>query len=207
MPADINGNLLINSPPSVPRSVQKYSRYDSRIIWDHPAEVHAIQQSDGSYQLTPEYLKWRQKLQFNKDPVRYPVGFDKKFRGSCLFALKDHVENGELVIENRRLNYVEARKEIYCELYTRLVRKEEKFKELQERLRKGENLLIIEVDLCHQEDLEYYKEKYGVGDDFIVNNTMLVTKENLNIMLNDTKHPFGHGYIVSSLLMDINLLE
>jgi hypothetical protein len=43
----------------------------------------------------------------------------------------------------------------------------------------GENLLIIEVDGPHQEDLQYYKDKYGVSDNFIENGTMLVTKDNI----------------------------
>ena len=73
---------------------------------------------------------------------------------------------------------------------------------LKNRLINGENLLIIEVDGPHQESLDYYKEKYEVGDDFIQKNTMLANDENINIMLNDTKHPFGHGYCLAMTLLD-----
>lgn len=31
---------------------------------------------------------------------------------------------------------------------------------------------------------------------------MLITKENISIMLNDTKHPFGHGYCLAMALLD-----
>ena len=61
----------------------------------------------------------------------------------------------------------------------------------------GENLLIIEVDGPHQESLEYYKETYGVGDDFIIDNTIIANQENLDLMINDTKHAYGHGYVLA----------
>lgn len=191
--------------PNVPKSIQRYSRYDHRIIWNHPEETHAVKQEDGSWELQPAYFAWRQKLQFNKDPVRYPVGFDKNARGSCLFALKDFIkpETNEIILENKPLNYIEARKAIYLALYVRLVQKQEKFKELKNRLNKGENLLIIEVDAPHGEDLAYYREKYGVEEDFIVNNTMIASKENLEIVSNDPKHPMGHGYALCWALLDL----
>jgi len=34
---------------------------------------------------------------------------------------------------------------------------------------------------------------------------MLTTEYHLNVMLNDTKHPFGHGYCLASALLDIKL--
>lgn len=61
------------------------------------------------------------------------------------------------------------------------------FHKLQKWLKEGKNLLIIEIDAAHQESLDYYKKKYGVEDNFIEKDTMLATKENLEIMLNDTK--------------------
>ena len=42
-----------------------------------------------------------------------------------------------------------------------------------------------------QSSLDYYKEKYDVDDNFIVDHTMEVTDKNIDIMLNDRKHPFG----------------
>ena len=61
----------------------------------------------------------------------------------------------------------------------------------------------MEVDGPHQESLSYYKTMYGVPDDFIIGNTMLCTQSNLDLMLNDPKHNFGHGYCLAwSLLED-----
>ena len=130
------------------------------------------------------------------DAIRYPVGYH--YRHKCLFALADD-NVGE--IDFTPLNYIEARKKIYYPLYTRLVRKENQFKELKGRLDQGENLLIVEVDGPHQESLDYYKDKYMVDDNFIEKKTLLANRDNLSIMLNDPKHPFGHGYCLAAALL------
>ena len=174
----------------VPKSVQSYSRYQPElIIWDHPKETHI---DKNGYPL-PEYWKWRDKGFNNEYPVRYPIGF--KNRHQVLYSLK---EKG-----GKELDYIEARKEIYLPVFCELVKKESQYGELISRLNKGEKLLILEVDGPHQESLPYYKEKYDVEDDFIENSTILATKENLKIMLNDTKHPFGHGYCLAASLLGI----
>ena len=69
-------------------------------------------------------------------------------------------------------------------------------------LKEGKNLLILEVDGPHQESLPYYQATYHVNDKFIENHTMLATTDNLNIMLNDTKHSYGHGYVLASCLLE-----
>lgn len=181
---------------TVPASTQKYSRYDARIIWKWPAERHAIQKEDGSYDILPAYFKWREAGMNAKDAIRYPVGFNH--RSKCLFALKEEDDDWKV------LDYIQGRKEIYVPLYTELVKQQEQFFELKERLANGENLLIIEIDGAHQESLPYYMDRYHVDEAFIQNSTMLATEENLTIMLNDTKHPYGHGYCLASALLDIN---
>ncbi len=102
------------------------------------------------------------------------------------------------------MSYIESRKEIYVKQYVRLVKKESKFEELKRKLNEGINLNIIDVDGPHQESLEYYKNKYNVNDNFIVNHTVLVNKDNMEILLNDEKHPFGHGYCLGMALLEIN---
>jgi hypothetical protein len=177
----------------VPRSIQTYSQWDRRTIWDHPAEVHVDPVTD---QPNEKYWAWRKKGESNKDAVRYPVGM--YHRNKCLYSLEESAPT-------RHLNYIEARKAIYLPVYERLVRQQKDFEALQKRLHGGENLLIIEVDGPHQESLDYYKQKYSVGDDFIIGETSLATKENLEIFLNDSRHPFGHGYCLAAALLDIQL--
>lgn len=116
------------------------------------------------------------------------------FMSSCLYALEKDEPPSK---NNPKLDYIESRKRIYLPLYMRLVIKEPQFKELKEKLSRGENLLIIEVDGPHQESLHYYKEKYGVPDNFIEKDSVEATEINLAILLNDSKHPFGHGYCLA----------
>ena len=181
---------------SVPATKQAYSRFHPKwIAWEYPEKVL----TDESGEVLPSYWKWRKAGFQNPYPVRYPAG--RASRKNCLYSLKE--EGGE------RLSYVEARKQIYLPSYCRLVKKEAQFTELKTRLLYGENLLIIEVDGPHQESLEYYQEAYGVPETFIEEDTILVNLENLRLMLNDPKHPFGHGYCLAAALLGLTnkLLE
>jgi len=174
----------------IPKSVQRKSRWDNTIIWDHPSEAHVM---DG--QLTEEYFKWREKGFNCQYPIRYPVGYNHRHK--CVGSLKS-TEGDELEL----LDWVESRKQIYLPLYDKLVRKEKKFEELKEKLKNGQNLLLIEPDGPHPEDAEYYA-KFGVK---IENETILMNEHNLKFLLNDTKRPFGHGYCLGLALLDIELI-
>lgn len=180
---------------SVPKSVQRYSRYNPTIIWDHPAEVHV----NDDNMLTQEYLRWRKKGMSNPYAVRYPVGYNHRHK--CICAFPDNA-NGDIDF-SRPLDYVQSRKVIYLPIYSRLAKQTKEYQELKQRLNNGENLLIVEVDGPHQESLDYYQQKYQVDNTFIVGDTMLITPENIEIMLNDTKHPFGHGYCLAMALLDM----
>ncbi len=176
---------------TVPKSRQTYSRYQPDIVvWDHPEEVH----TDAKGNPLPAYWKWREKGLKCAYPVHYPVG--KAHAKNCLYSLK---EKG-----GPRLSYIEARKEIYLPKYAKLVHRQGQFTELQHRLKRGENLLIIEVDGPHQESLSYYQETYKVDSNFIEQNTMVANYANLEIMLADSKHIFGHGYCLAAILLGID---
>lgn len=179
----------------VPLSVQKVSRWDRTIIWSYPAETHLNFVTKEPNQL---YLDWRHKGQNAPQAIRYPVTFDHRHKCVCAFT-DDDIKNGDYT---KPLDYVSSRKEIYVKEYERLVKEEPTFKELVAKLKAGKNLLIIEVDGPHQESLDYYKQKYNVDDNFIQDHTMLANKHNLNIMLNDTTHPYGHGYCLANALLD-----
>jgi len=172
---------------TVPKTTQTYSRWDDRIIWNHPEETHI---KNGK--ITKKYIKWRIKGMTASEAIRYPVGF--KHRHKCLYALKH--------VDGEKLDYVQSRKKIYLPVYCKLVKKHPKFKTLQTRLQNGENLLILEVDGPHQESMPYYKKKYNVKNKFIENHTIAINKDSMNIMLNDEMHPFGHGYCLAMALME-----
>jgi len=174
----------------VPESTQRYSRYDPTVIWSHPAEVH-VDAEDNPNEL---YWKWREKGMKAPHPIRYPVGI--KHRHTCIGTLIKTKDGW------KKLDYVEGRRQIYLPTFLNLVRKQPQYKQLVKMLQEGKNLLIIEVDGPHQESLDYYREKYGVDADFIQDSTMLATFPNLNIMLNDVKHSFGHGYCLAWALLE-----
>ena len=176
----------------IPAHIERFSRYDSTVIWNHPQEIHIDEKGN----ITNAYWRWRKKGFKNQYAVRYPVGLN--YTNKCVGAIISHKD---LTL----LDYITARKKIYWSIYRRLVKNKPQFKELQERLMAGENLLIIEVDGPHQESLNYYKKKYSVNDDFIVKNTVLATLENLQLLLDDPKHPFGHGYCLAAALFGYSL--
>lgn len=172
----------------VPYSKQNYSRYDDTVIWEHQAETHVR-----NGKLQRKYWLWRKKGFCCKYPVRYPVGF--RHRVNCLYSV---AKNGE------KFDYIESRKKVYLQEYCRLVRKTSEFQELKKKLKEGKKLLIIEVDGPHQESLNYYKEKYDMKDDFIENNTVIVSPDTMKILINDPKHCFGHGYCLGIALLDMD---
>jgi hypothetical protein len=175
----------------VPACIQRYSRYNQMIIWNHPTEIHI--NDNGA--LTLRYFMWRAKGMFNKYAVRYPVGYNKAVRSSCKFSYNTD--------PNNKLNYIQARKRIYLPLYNKLVQNHSLFKHLKMLLTSGKNLLIVEVDGPREESIEYYKEKYGVESNFIENDTILLNEDNMRIMINDTRHAFGHGYCLAMALKNM----
>ncbi|ARF11064.1 hypothetical protein Hokovirus_4_38 [Hokovirus HKV1] len=185
---------------NVPYSVQRKSRYDNTVIWSHPAESHTYLENNEK-KINNKYLIWRNKGMATKEAIRYPATFNG--RKNCIGALPYKIENGQEIIDTSKyLNYIESRKEIYVKEYCKLVKHEPLFQELKRKLASGVNLLIAEVDGPHQETLNYYKTKYNVNDDFIQQHTVLINQENIRILLNDDKHPFGHGYCLAMALLD-----
>lgn len=186
----------------VPVVKEYYSRWDNRVIWEWPAEEHI---KDDHIQAS--YWRWRSAGLMNKEAVRYPTGknFYKKNRW---FGIISEIPSLDLTIPQhisqfKILNWIEGRKQVYIPNYSKLVKLQKQFLELQEKLANGINLLIIEVDGPHMESLEYYKQTYGVEQDFIQKDTMLANPINLDIMLNDEKHSFGHGYCLAGCLLGI----
>lgn len=179
---------------TVPQVKIPYSKKNSKVVWEHPSEVHL----DAHGELTPAYWNWRKKGMTNSNPVRNPVGWDHM--KTCKFAVEKDQPISE---ENPPLDYIQGRKRIYLPWYQKLVQTQPRYQELKNHHLTGKNLLIIEVDGPHQESLAYYREKYGVPENFIEGDSMEATPEYLEIMLNDRKHPFGHGYCLAFSLLGL----
>ena len=107
--------------------------------------------------------------------------------------------------------YIESRKRVYCDLYIQALTNRstldnkalELFDCLKKRVRRGEKLLIIEVDGPDYADSEPYCniQKGILGDDGVC--IIDATKENIIKMLNNPDRPFGHGYVISSLIQKL----
>jgi ribA/ribD-fused uncharacterized protein len=179
--------------PRVPKVSVPASTNDPRIVWEYPEEVHIV---DG--EVTAEWDAWRKKGFASRNYIRFPVGDSPAARAACQFSLS--ISPDGTIDTHRRLDYVTSRKETYGKVYCENVRRYALFKELQDRLRAGENLLIIEVDGPHMESQRYYRERYGID---VSSGTIDVTVENMRIMINDTKHAFGHGYCLAMELLGI----
>jgi hypothetical protein len=172
----------------LPRSVIPYTKKYRVIVWRWDEDTHLVDD-----QIMPNYWKWREAGLKNDRAIKCPVGIESI--GKHKFTL----------VGEERLNNIEARSKLYVPLYFELVKNQPQFHALRERFNNGENLLIIEVNGPHEEDLPYYKQRYGVDNNFIVNDTMLATPENIKIMLNDPLQPFGHGYCLAMALQDMQV--
>lgn len=176
--------------PKVKPRKEMYSIYSKQVVWNWTkTETHITNGEPNE-----KYYKWRQAGFNNPYHVRYPVG--KILKSTCAYAIKP----GTVA----HLDYVESRKQIYAQEYIRLVKRQKQYKQLAQMLADGKNLLIVEVDGPIAKSLDYYIEQYNVSERFICNNTIRVTEDNMSIMINDTKHAFGHGYCLAMALLDID---
>ena len=122
-------------------------------------------------------LYWKQL----KEPKRrYPNSKNKK----VLYANFDG---------HNKLNYIESRKLIYVPEYYNLINNTPRLNYWKDLLDKGYSVTIYDFDgprdidgepICMEVDLELLKNK-----------------------INDTRFPFGHGYVIASLLLDIDFKD
>lgn len=162
------------------------SRYHpERVIWNHPAEVH---RNEDTGEPTEAYWKWREKGMKNTYAVRYPNGFDGRHK--CLYTIWPDRDRPN------QLSYVEARKQVYCGAYARLAPKTDAFKQLATLVAEGVNLLILEVDgpdptLRFEPYVRLSKESPG----------LIMDESVTRMLLDDTRKPFGHGYVIAALIL------
>lgn len=164
------------------------------IIWEHPEEVHV---NDDTGEVNDAYWAWRQKGMNNAYAVRYPNGFHGRKECVCSVIQNKHIIDGKEVVTLERLNYIEARKRIYCAEYARLAPRTQAFKQLRDLLAQGISLQLVEVDgpdptLSYPPYDSISKEKPG----------MLMDEATIRLLVNDARKPFGHGFVIAALLLD-----
>lgn len=167
-------------------TISKPCSASSKINWEHKTingtELHVIDDT-----IQPEYFKWRDSLLRCPNYVRYANGYSH--RHEVLFSVE--FING---IEHR-YDYIEARKYLYFNKYVQLIRNIEAYHILKHKVRSGINVCITEVDIPAPGKRGNYG-KFLDSEGFFH-----PTLENLDILLHDTSEPFGHGLVLSWLLI------
>ena len=128
------------------------------------------------------YFEWRQSIFNCNKPLRYPNGI--KNRKSCAFSL----------LGDKRLNYIQARKEIYVKEYSRLIRNTNAYKTLLTKLCTNKNLCIIEIDVPSYDKTGMWKSNE--------NNICYMSLDFLYQLQNQETYPFGHGLVLSMCLLE-----
>jgi hypothetical protein len=158
--------------------------HPDKIIWTHGAEQHIV----GDDNVTREYWVWRKKGMDNAYAVRYPAGF--KARRGAVASL--WIVDGQL----RWLDYIAARKHIYCGEYIRLAQSTPHFHKLRELLASGANLQIVEVD---GPDPTLSDGPYASIS--VDSPGLLMDDATCKFLLNDPRRAFGHGFVIAALLL------
>jgi hypothetical protein len=119
--------------------------------------------------------KWWKEL---KQPKRrYPNSKGKK------------VLHAEFDGNDQKMDYITSRKEVYVPEYFGLIKKKDRLKYWKNMLKNGHNLIIYDFDGPRNLD--------GTVT------CLELTKELLIEKINDTRFPFGHGYVVAATIANI----
>jgi hypothetical protein len=122
-----------------------------------------------------ETKKWWKEL---KEPKRrFPNSKGKK----VLYAIFDG--------NNKKMDYITSRKEVYVPEYYKLIKKKDRLKYWKNMLKNGYNLVIYDFDGPRNLD--------GTVTCLELSKQLLIEK------INDTKFPFGHGYVVAATIAKI----
>ena len=120
-----------------------------------------------------EYYSWRDEIFKCDKPIRYPNGY--KRASEVAFSLYIGLDGIE-----KRLDYIQARKNIYVKEYCRLIRKIPEFEELRNALKENKTLIICEIDVPDNE---------------------IITLPKLDTLLNNKRIKFGHGLCLAMELL------
>ena len=151
-----------------------------KIVWQYD-QVNCFDPQTNK--LSKEYWKWRETGMNHSKAVRFPVG--KKNTHKCIYSI------GLDCNENKKLNYIQARKEIYVKEYIKALKKHPKFEFLKQMVFHKNDKFRWKVIICEfdgpfatPQDLKRYKEKYNI-DDLVYHtdcgDVMIPTKRNLKV--------------------------
>lgn len=146
-----------------------YRSYVSRTMenaWQYSKVYQKFTDKEGNP--TSGYFQWATSGWARLTANRYPMGKGAK----PLYAFWD----------GQKLNYIEARKQIYIPLYSELVEKTQAFALLKEKLKQNINLILLDFDGYDHDNL----------------------KMSLEDVINDPSKTMGHAFIIKKLLHKYN---
>ncbi len=97
------------------------------------------------------------------------------------------------------VNYIEARKLIYFPKYREIALDTRRFTQLKNKLKRGENIQINEVDGPVRGKTYPYNQTE--------NGSLAMSETTLTALINNPHRPFGHGYALAACLLDIDLTK
>jgi hypothetical protein len=165
--------------PTVYPIVVKPNFRSNIVWWEYDSqENHCV---NGVIQ--PEYFKWCDLICRCPNPIRYPNGYSR--RGTVLFSLYN----------NQLHDYISSRYHIYFLNYSRIIRQLPIYSILLNKIRRGENICITEVDVpAHG--------KRGLYSNVDQNGYFYPTLQNLDLLLRDPSEAFGHALCLTICLLE-----
>jgi hypothetical protein len=139
--------------------------------------------------ILPDYFKWRASLWSSRNAVRYPVGYYQ--RHTVKFAVISREDGSQ-----SRYDYIESRINIYAKEYKRLVRALPEYKKILDILKSGQKICIFEIDV------PAVGKPGEFGKNIRPDGTYELTRENLDVLLNDKSAPYGHGLCLADALFE-----
>lgn len=160
--------------------------------WQYSKVYHEVVNSEGAVEthldrdmLTPTEEWWAFAKAGWREP-RFDVNHPefKRYKGILRHPVrklpksKDKCKPAFVWWNNRRISYVEGRKEVYGKLYTDMIIHTEAYQRLKKMYDNGENIALFDFDGT---------DHIGLGRSY-------------QDLINDPGRPFGHGMLLSMLL-------
>ena len=126
------------------------------------------------------------------DRVKFKKWWMKQTKGKRRYPGSKGKKVLHAEFNEEELDYVQSRKKVYVPEYFELMNATESLKKWKNIVEKGKSVVVYDFDgprenyepVCKEVTLEFLREK-----------------------INDTRYPFGHGYIVAAALCGINCSE
>lgn len=169
--------------PNICTSVSRWSKREIRWAYNETVFV------DEDHNPNDAYWAWRHEGMTWSRWVRYPVGYKHHNEALCsIVGTPLHYE---------KLDYIQARKQIYYRLYRDAVVQTLAFKKLKQRFDTGESIQINEVDGPSHDPA-------SPPFDQVIDGSLQIHADMLQRLIENPSQPFGHGYALAGALIGWN---